>query len=178
MLTSRMQFSTMNYILDAATFTRFASRLAVFSLCIVFSIQTLAGQTTQERAQVKKIYVVPLTSERRSQEMRESLVRQLRKSGKFQVVNSLPVSVTNSPEKGAYPIATFTWFLLPQSMEDPAKKAALFELLQWALTDGQKQCSALAYSPLPKTSLRENWIWCVGRNEERSRKRLLLATVN
>src|SRR5271165_7497069 len=30
----------------------------------------------------------------------------------------------------------------------------------------------------PRTSLRENWIWCVGRNEERSRKRLLLAAVN
>ena len=59
-------------------------------------------------------------------------------------------SITNSPEKGAYPIATFTWFLLPESIADPAKKSALSDLLRWVLTDGQRQCSALGYSPLPK----------------------------
>ena len=61
-----------------------------------------------------------------------------------------PASITNSPGKNAYPIVTFTWFVLPQSIGDSAKKSALFELLRWVLTDGQRQCSALGYSPLPQ----------------------------
>jgi ABC-type phosphate transport system substrate-binding protein len=34
-------------------------------------------------------------------------------------------------------------------VNDPRKKAALLELLQWVLTSGQKECSALGYAPLP-----------------------------
>lgn len=61
-----------------------------------------------------------------------------------------PPSITNPPGKGVYPIATFTWLLLPQEITDSAKKAALLELLKWVLTDGQKECSALGYAPLPR----------------------------
>ena len=53
-------------------------------------------------------------------------------------------------DKHAYPIATFTWLLVPQHMEPGPKKAALTELLRWGLSSGQKACSALGYSPLPK----------------------------
>jgi len=60
-----------------------------------------------------------------------------------------PASITNPPGKEAYPIASFTWLLFPESITDPAKKAALFELVQWILTSGQKECSALGYAPLP-----------------------------
>lgn len=55
----------------------------------------------------------------------------------------------DTPDKRAYPIATFTWLLVPRQMEDGDKKIALLELLKWALTSGQKACSALGYSPLP-----------------------------
>ncbi len=58
-------------------------------------------------------------------------------------------SITNPPAKGAYPIATFTWLLLPQEVSDSAKKLALVRLLKWILTEGQKECSALGYLPLP-----------------------------
>jgi phosphate transport system substrate-binding protein len=61
-----------------------------------------------------------------------------------------PSSITNPPGRGAYPIATFTWLLLPQETKDAAKNAALVELLKWILTDGQKECSALGYAPLPR----------------------------
>ena len=64
-------------------------------------------------------------------------------------VTKTPPSITNSPTSGAYPITTFTWLLLPQQISDPAKKTALYELLRWILTDGQNECSALAYAPLP-----------------------------
>jgi len=58
-------------------------------------------------------------------------------------------SITNASGKYAYPIATFTFLLLPPQMNDGRKKAALLELLHWVLTSGQKECSALAYAPLP-----------------------------
>ena len=59
------------------------------------------------------------------------------------------VSITNAPGAGAYPIASFTWVLLPEG-GDPSRKAALNELVQWILTSGQKQCSELGYAPLPR----------------------------
>ena len=62
----------------------------------------------------------------------------------------LPSSITNSPSKGAYPIATFTWLVFPEAISDTGKKAAFLDLLRWILTDGQNECSALAYAPLPR----------------------------
>jgi len=61
-----------------------------------------------------------------------------------------PSSITNASGKDAYPIATFTYLLLPPDGSDDPKKAALRELLGWMLTSGQKQCSALGYAPLPR----------------------------
>jgi len=60
-----------------------------------------------------------------------------------------PASITNAPGKDSYPIATFTFLQWPKQINDSKKKAALFALLQWALTNGQKECSALGYAPLP-----------------------------
>ncbi len=62
----------------------------------------------------------------------------------------VPTSITNASRKGAYPIATYTWLILPQQISNPAKRAALLALVQWILSDGQKECSALAYTPLPR----------------------------
>jgi phosphate transport system substrate-binding protein len=58
------------------------------------------------------------------------------------------VSITNAPGTGAYPIASFTWLLVPAKAE-PGRKAALREMLEWILTSGQKECSELGYAPLP-----------------------------
>jgi ABC-type phosphate transport system substrate-binding protein len=60
-----------------------------------------------------------------------------------------PASITNASGREAYPIATFTFLLVPQQISSSPKKAALLELLQWVLTSGQKECSALGYAPLP-----------------------------
>jgi phosphate ABC transporter phosphate-binding protein len=59
------------------------------------------------------------------------------------------VSITNAPGKYAYPIATFTWLLLPVDSDPSPKRSAAIEFLRWALTSGQKQCSGLGYAPLP-----------------------------
>jgi phosphate transport system substrate-binding protein len=61
--------------------------------------------------------------------------------------------ITDAPGKDAYPIAAFTWLLLPSEMADPAKKAALTELLQWILTSGQKECASLGYAPLSREAV-------------------------
>jgi phosphate ABC transporter phosphate-binding protein len=58
-------------------------------------------------------------------------------------------SITAAPGRTAYPIATYTWLLLPDSAEDKNKRAALRELVRWMLSSGQKSCSALGYAPLP-----------------------------
>jgi phosphate transport system substrate-binding protein len=59
------------------------------------------------------------------------------------------VSITNAQEKRAYPISSFTWWLLPAELGGADKKPAFLELLEWMLTSGQKECSALGYAPLP-----------------------------
>lgn len=60
------------------------------------------------------------------------------------------VSITNSPGKGAYPISSFTWLLIPAQIQDGAKKAAIKDFLGWMLTSGQQFCEPLAYAKLPK----------------------------
>lgn len=58
-------------------------------------------------------------------------------------------SIVNAPGKGAYPISTYTWLLVPEKIEGAGRKKAITELLRWILTRGQKKCSALGYVPLP-----------------------------
>jgi len=60
------------------------------------------------------------------------------------------VSITNAPGATAYPIASFTWMLIPRSIPDKAKAATLKEFLQWSLTTGQDFCEPLTYAKLPK----------------------------
>ena len=64
-----------------------------------------------------------------------------------------PVSISNPPQKGAYPISTFTYLLIPSKIADPDKKAALLGFLKWMLVEGQKTAPELFYAPLPKPVL-------------------------
>jgi phosphate transport system substrate-binding protein len=61
------------------------------------------------------------------------------------------VSITDSAAPDAYPIASFTWLLIPEDIADPAKKTTIVKLLNWILTDGQSMTSKLSYAPLPKS---------------------------
>jgi phosphate transport system substrate-binding protein len=60
------------------------------------------------------------------------------------------VSITNPPGKDAYPIATFTWLLIPDRIQDSAKRKAITDFLDWMLTSGQDMTEALTYARLPK----------------------------
>ena len=59
------------------------------------------------------------------------------------------VSITNAPGKGAYPIASFTWLLIPVQWQDQGKKQAMVDFLNWMLSNGQGMVKDLSYAPLP-----------------------------
>lgn len=59
------------------------------------------------------------------------------------------VSITNAPGKDAYPIASFTWLLIPVQAKDQAKGKILVDFLNWMLNDGEKMTAQLDYAPLP-----------------------------
>src|SRR5216683_6732399 len=60
------------------------------------------------------------------------------------------VSITNPEGKAAYPIASFTWLLIPSKFSDSTKRDVVKDFLKWALTDGQQYAEALSYAKLPK----------------------------
>jgi phosphate transport system substrate-binding protein len=59
------------------------------------------------------------------------------------------VSITNAPGTGVYPIASFTWLLIPSKIADAGKRSVVVEFLKWMLTDGQDLTEALTYAKLP-----------------------------
>jgi len=70
-------------------------------------------------------------------------------------VKSMPtdfrVSITNAPGKTAYPIASFTWLLVPVQAKNPKNGQILADFLNWMVNEGQKMTTQLAYAPLPES---------------------------
>ncbi len=60
------------------------------------------------------------------------------------------VSLVNSSDPEAYPIAGFTWLLIYKNQEDPVKGKAIVDFIRWAIHDGQQYTGALLYAPLPE----------------------------
>jgi phosphate transport system substrate-binding protein len=60
------------------------------------------------------------------------------------------VSITDAAGKAAYPMASFTYLLVPRSLANGPKSEALVNFLWWAVHDGQKFAEPLDYAPLPK----------------------------
>ena len=60
------------------------------------------------------------------------------------------VSITNPAGKAAYPIASFTWLLIPEKFSDSAKRDAIKGFVSWMLKDGQNYVEQLSYAKLPK----------------------------
>jgi len=60
------------------------------------------------------------------------------------------VSITNALGKNAYPIASFSWVLVPNHPRDAATRRLLMDFLLWAISDGQRFAEDLSYSPLPQ----------------------------
>jgi phosphate transport system substrate-binding protein len=69
-------------------------------------------------------------------------------------VKSMPadfrVSITNASGKGVYPIASFTWLLVPQQFKEGSKANIMKDFLTWMLDKGEPMTQPLSYAPLPK----------------------------
>jgi phosphate transport system substrate-binding protein len=66
-----------------------------------------------------------------------------------QMSEDFRISITNTPGKDAYPISSFSWLLVPATIQNPNKRKAIVDFLTWALTDGQNLTQQLAYARLP-----------------------------
>ena len=60
------------------------------------------------------------------------------------------ISITNAPGRDAYPIASFTWFLVPKRSNDPAKGQDLAVFLDWMIDAGQPVAENMGYVPIPR----------------------------
>lgn len=60
------------------------------------------------------------------------------------------VSITNAPGKDAYPIASFTYLLVPTQWQDQGKKTAMVNFLNWMLDKGEPMVTGLDYASIPK----------------------------
>lgn len=59
-------------------------------------------------------------------------------------------SLTNPPGDASYPIASFTWILIPESGASQAKQEARKEFLRWMLDEGQRYVEPAGFARLPK----------------------------
>lgn len=65
------------------------------------------------------------------------------------IADDFKVSVVDPPGTGAYPIASFTWLVVPAHVADETKRNAIAGFLRWTLGPGQRQAAALGYLALP-----------------------------
>ncbi|MEW5931046.1 MAG: phosphate ABC transporter substrate-binding protein PstS [Gemmatimonadota bacterium] len=74
----------------------------------------------------------------------EGLAQQLGPQSDFRV------SIVNPAGAAAYPIASWTYLLVPPHMEDCGKARALADVVRWGLgPQGDRQAAELHYAPLP-----------------------------
>jgi len=66
------------------------------------------------------------------------------------VNDDFKISLVDPPGFGAYPIASFTWLVIPKHIASDDKRQALAGFLRWMLGPGQQQAAALGYLALPK----------------------------
>ena len=63
--------------------------------------------------------------------------------------SNLSASLTNAPGADAYPISSFTWIYVRTSTTDHARAAAVVDLLNWMISDGQQSAPLQGYAMLP-----------------------------
>ncbi len=66
----------------------------------------------------------------------------------MELSDELTVSIVNAPGAESYPIASFTWLVVPAHVTDAVKRNGITLFLGWMLGPGQRQAAALGYLPL------------------------------
>ncbi|MGI8504565.1 MAG: phosphate ABC transporter substrate-binding protein PstS [Hassallia sp.] len=64
---------------------------------------------------------------------------------------NLRAFITDPEGAESYPIVTYSWILAHKKYADPAKAKAIEAMVEYGLTEGQKQAPELGYVPLPAT---------------------------
>jgi phosphate transport system substrate-binding protein len=64
--------------------------------------------------------------------------------------SDLRSSITNPPGNSSYPIASYTWMLIPERIGNDNKRKAVKEFLRWMLKEGQIYAGPLNYAALPQ----------------------------
>jgi phosphate ABC transporter phosphate-binding protein len=67
-----------------------------------------------------------------------------------QIGDDFKATIVDAPGEGSYPIASFTWIVVPTHIADDAKRSAIIAFLRWMLGPGQRQAAALGYLALPR----------------------------
>ena len=63
---------------------------------------------------------------------------------------AIRASITDAPGRDSYPIAAFTWLLVPAKMMEGPKRDRMAAFLEWAFSSGQREAGALGYVALPE----------------------------
>ncbi len=71
------------------------------------------------------------------------------RSALARVPDDLRVSIVDSDDAEAYPIAALSFIILPRDAKERAKAEALGRFVWWGLHEGQRHAVALEYAPLP-----------------------------
>jgi phosphate transport system substrate-binding protein len=69
------------------------------------------------------------------------------------IPNDLQVWVPEPDALEAYPIASYTYLLCYKNYNDQDKSTQIKRLVEYCLTEGQKECDSLGYIPLPATMI-------------------------
>jgi phosphate transport system substrate-binding protein len=67
-----------------------------------------------------------------------------------EIPDDFRVSIANAPGPTSYPVASFTWLLIPAQISDATKRDAIKGFLEWMLNEGQNYNEGLSYARLPK----------------------------
>jgi phosphate transport system substrate-binding protein len=70
-------------------------------------------------------------------------------AGAVEMPADFRVSIVNNPGAHAWPIASYSWLLVPTRIDDKAKAAATVSFLKWVLSNGQKLAAPLNFGPIP-----------------------------
>lgn len=68
-----------------------------------------------------------------------------------EISDEFRASITDTSGPTDYPIASFTWIVIPDRFGDPAKQSRVLSLLKWVLTDGQNAPDSMRLGRLPRS---------------------------
>lgn len=69
--------------------------------------------------------------------------------GAVELPENLRAFITDPEGEESYPVVTYTWMLAYRKYDDPNKAIAVEAMVEYGLTEGQKQAPSLGYIPLP-----------------------------